>query len=288
MKFDYLIMNPPYNGNLHLKILTEALNNYVDKCINLSPVRWIQDKTARYKPGSDLNKFENEICTFIEDLSIITARDFFKLFNVLSEFDLGVYSITKKGGYDYKKLNYDSIVEKVLNTKPDVLTKHMEKDKIDGYRVRIQFLRPLRTDRDRIDASTKNRLFETCHNTKSWVYFNGINENGLHWTEDNPKGFIEGYNKDSPLPDSIPFPNKLSAYNFEQSTKTLFYRYLVYSMKTGSPLPTTYLPFLDNQVNPRTGLLGYESDWTDDDFKILYNITDDEWKKISDTIKPYI
>ena len=284
-------MNPPYDGSTHLKILSETLKflkNNLSKCVNLSPIRWLQDKTAKYKSGSDLLRFEQDICPFIEALEIITARDFFKLFNVASEFDLGITTLSSRGGYDYKSLSYDSIVDKVMNKSTDFLAKHIEHDKIDGYRVRIQFLRPRRTDRDRIDASTRNRLFETCHNTRSWVYFNGINKDGLHWTQDNPSGFITGYAIESPIPDSIPFNTKEEAISFEQSTKTTFYRYLVYTMKTGSPLPISYLPFLDKQVNLRTGLVGYKSDWTDEDFYSYYGITKAERKRIEETLKPYI
>ena len=40
-KFDCIIMNPPYERNLHLKIVTEAITHLKDnnsKCVNLSPV----------------------------------------------------------------------------------------------------------------------------------------------------------------------------------------------------------------------------------------------------------
>ena len=291
MKFDCIIMNPPYDGNTHLKILTEALKPLKDnssKCVNLSPIRWLQDKTAKYKTGSDLLRFEYDICVFIENLEIITARDFFKLFKVFSEFDLGITTLSNKGGYDYKSLSYDPIIEKVMDKNTDVLVKHIEHDKINGYRVRIQFLRPQITDRDKIDVSTKNRLYETCHNTKSWVYLNGINKDGIHWTQDNPKGFLAGYTLESPLPDSVPFKDKTTATNFEQSTKTIFYRYLVYSMKTGSPLPVSYLPFMEKVTNERTGLVGYESDWTDEDFYSYYGITEAERKRMEETLKPYL
>ena len=46
MKFDCIVMNPPYERNLHLKILAEAITHLKDEkstCVNLSPVRWLQD-----------------------------------------------------------------------------------------------------------------------------------------------------------------------------------------------------------------------------------------------------
>ena len=41
MKFDCIVMNPPYDKNLHLRILDEALEHLKDEnslCINLSPI----------------------------------------------------------------------------------------------------------------------------------------------------------------------------------------------------------------------------------------------------------
>ena len=46
MKFDCIIMNPPYCRNLHLKILNEAIC-YSDDIVNLSPIKWLQDPLAR-------------------------------------------------------------------------------------------------------------------------------------------------------------------------------------------------------------------------------------------------
>ena len=50
-------MNPPYDGNLHLKILEKVIP-IADKVINISPVRWLQDPLAKYKKNSDYKKFE--------------------------------------------------------------------------------------------------------------------------------------------------------------------------------------------------------------------------------------
>ena len=61
MKFDCIIMNPPYKRNLHLKILAEAIKRLKDddsKVVNLSPVRWLQDPLAKYKKNCDLKRFD--------------------------------------------------------------------------------------------------------------------------------------------------------------------------------------------------------------------------------------
>ena len=96
MKFDHIIMNPPYCRNLHLKILNEAIC-YSDDIVNLSPIRWLQDPLAEYKKNSDWKKFEN-IRFHIESLEIIYSETANKLFNIKFG-DLGIYHITENGGW---------------------------------------------------------------------------------------------------------------------------------------------------------------------------------------------
>ena len=85
MKFDHIIMNPPYCRNLHLKILNEAINNS-DDIVNLSPIRWLQDPLAEYKRNSDFKKF-TEIRERIESIEIITAKDACDVFGALFSTD---------------------------------------------------------------------------------------------------------------------------------------------------------------------------------------------------------
>ena len=60
MHFDVAIQNPPYDRNLHLKVLEQVLK-VADKVINISPVRWLQDPFAPYSSKSDYCKFEKSI-----------------------------------------------------------------------------------------------------------------------------------------------------------------------------------------------------------------------------------
>ena len=73
-KFDVAIMNPPYDGNLHLKILEKVIS-VADKVVNISPIRWLQDPLAKYKKNSDYNKFENSISKKIDDIEIVNEFD---------------------------------------------------------------------------------------------------------------------------------------------------------------------------------------------------------------------
>ena len=91
-------MNPPYDKNLHLKILREAMK-HGGEIANLSPIRWLQDPLAEYKRGSDWKKF-GDIREKIENIDLVSAKDAQALFGSAQYENLGIYHITKNGGAD--------------------------------------------------------------------------------------------------------------------------------------------------------------------------------------------
>ena len=81
MQFDKIIMNPPYDGSLHLKIL-EQVTSFLKEdgvCINLSPIGLIQKYytlgNTRILDFSDI--FDNEIS--ITKIPIRQARSGFRI-----------------------------------------------------------------------------------------------------------------------------------------------------------------------------------------------------------------
>ena len=98
MKFDCIIMNPPYMRNLHLKILAEAIKHLKDensKVINLSPVRWLQDPLAKYKKNCYLKRFESKIIQHIISLDTFDNSKTNQLFNIDTG-TLGIYVCSSK------------------------------------------------------------------------------------------------------------------------------------------------------------------------------------------------
>ena len=109
-KFDVAIMNPPYDRNLHLKIL-EAVIPHTEKTINISPVRWLQDPFAPYSTRSDYCKFEDSISKKIESLDVIPADKARELFDANMAMNLGIY-VCGNGGYNYN--HNDSLITKIV------------------------------------------------------------------------------------------------------------------------------------------------------------------------------
>lgn len=294
MTYDFILMNPPYDKNLHLKIVEQSINLLTDDgiLVNLSPIRWLQDPLAKYKKSSDYCKFEESVAKHIKGLVVVSGESAAEVFNAAMIMDLGIYVIDK-GTYDfYKKFNCNSIVDKVVDKKTEVLNDKLEYNVSDGWRVRLSGIRPVATEATAKSVLTSNvqrsALFETTHFVFSWVYKGGYTKDGKHWTENVfQKASRGGYDKSSNLPISISFKSEKKAVNFENSTKTTFHRYLVLKMKTDQNFPMNYVPFMGDCINPRTGKKGYESDWTDDDFRKYFDITDSEWEEIVETMKPY-
>ena len=112
MKFDVAIMNPPYDGNLHLKILEKVIP-IAKEIVNISPSRCPEDPLAKYKKASDFNKFEDNISKKIEKLEIISAAQSNKIFNI--SFGNMAISLIGKGGFDYNTFNNNVFVNKIVN-----------------------------------------------------------------------------------------------------------------------------------------------------------------------------
>ena len=260
--------------------------------VNLSPVRWLQDPLAKYKKSSDYNKFES-VRNGINDLSGRGGLETNKLFDRTSmSIDLGIYKITKSGGYVIPE---NSIIEKVING--DLIKNHIEKDALDGWRIRINKRLPIEANRCNA-KSVLSRQYELLHFSLSYVYKDGYTKDKVFWTEHRLAGAgNKTYPIGTPLFDSIPFASETEANNFEAYTKTTIFRYIFSQEKVGDATPLD-LPYLGDVDNPRTHKRGYESDWTNEDLCKVFGITGfisdteaekgSEWETVLETMKPYV
>lgn len=283
-KFDVAIMNPPYDGNLHLKILEKVIS-VADKVVNISPIRWLQDPLAKYKKNSDYNKFENSISKKIDDIEIVNGITATNLFGADFVSDLAIYTLST-GEFDYKCFNNNSIVDKVVTDKCKKLINVLEYKKQDGWRVRVQEMKPIPNNIDKNTIGYKTMKYFLTHSKLSWVYKDGY-QNNIHWSKNtlsNGTGRKTFTNKDI-LSESIKFDTEIEAKNFENSTKTMFYKYIFSTMKIDSHTPFKFLPYMPDYTQP----------WTDKRFCEYFGITgyiDDEhaepnseWEIILNTMK---
>ena len=281
MKFDCIIMNPPYQRNLHLKILAEAIKHLKDEksvCVNLSPVLWLEDPHAHMKSKSNLFKFDNSIVHKCEQLDVVDKDIANQLFNTGLFANLGIYVCKKNAkGIDSKnfwKRNFEDwevkVFDKVYALKTHIEDK-CENNKRDGIRVPIAFI-----------AGNRG----TLPIYKDIAYVVDGMKDGKDWTKCKNNG---GYEKEEgiPIPISIKFATEVEAQNFYDSWKTTFCKWLSKRFLFDQHIQLRFLPFLGDAINPRTGLKGYTGEWTDEDLVLYFNISPEEQKVIEETMSKY-
>ncbi len=296
MKFDCIIMNPPYQRNLHLKILAEAIKHLRDEksvCVNLSPDNWLHDFADTIK-RSDYNKYKNIPFKSIEHIGLLSKY-----------FDLGhtTYSgaiyvcCNNNGNYDLSKSLYRDISTGNIIL-PATVNKSLKNKIVNFIKTPQQSLEGnIKTGE--IDSNTKYvriipRLVGNpgyrCSclasiGSKRWdkTFFKG-KYNGI--TVSNTKKKLRNVSNYSSF-DYLEFNSEESALNWRNSCNTNFMRYVCTLVHVDANRHAQWIPWMGDAINPRTGKKGYEGEWIDDDFYVFFNITPDERKVIEETMEKY-
>ena len=283
MKFDCVIMNPPYQKNLHLKILAEAIKHLKDDdsmCVNLSPCEWLIDTLNEIKKNSAYKSYKTTILDYLENFTLIDAMTGNCLFNIGLMTDLGLYVCKKEcNAIDASKIKWlksnKQLFDKLINTSTRQFPEVVKYDEAKHI-----FFVPLKL----IANPYRTTAFNICTSTFQWIV-NGKLPNGNIWQTGIYKS--KSMNESKQLYGLV-FDNEEHAKNFYKSTYTRCFKYANMLVKRfNQNVNVTFLPWLGDAINPRTGLKGYESEWTDEDFYQFFNITDAEKKIIEDTMAKY-
>ena len=277
-KFDVAIMNPPYDGNLHLKILEKVIT-VADKVVNISPIRWLQDPLAKYKKNSDYNKFENSISKKIDDITFISTSESNKLFNILLLQPLAIYTISNGGyNYDFCTPLLKKIFDKIL------LENNFSKLKISNYNDNL--VNFVVVNKMAPPMKYGKPMFDTL---KTWCgYFtNKVNKKGETYqkAKDNCKASVRGnISKDI----AIVFTTDKETINCYNAFCTKFARFCCMKSVVDVHVNHKFLPYMQDYTQP----------WDDKRFCKHFNITgyiDDEhaapnseWEIILNTMKEYV
>ena len=243
MKFDCIIMNPPYQRNLHLKILAEAIKHLKDEksvCVNLSPISTYQKCV----------KLEKEFPVAVTDIDVISQEDMNNCFDIGLWVDGGIVTVGKNATKDFSKFTY--------------LVKHLalyKKLKKHSAKLKDQFTNS--------PADFSLRFFVGCNCDIS------------HKFTMTPKTYVDACTKK--LNGHIAFINctsDIERHNLYDVACGRFMKFCCY-------IDLDVRPWLGDAINPRTGLKGYQGEWTNDDLYKFFNITSEEQKVIEDTMKKY-
>lgn len=299
MNFDCIIINPPFKRSLHLKILAEANKHLKDDnslCVNLSPDTWLND-FADVSKKSDFNKFKDKlnILTF-ERIGL--ASKWFDLGH--TTYTLAIYVCGKNATnfnlinelYSDIKLNNNVIMPKWFNKKlKTILVDFISKN--DEYSLDSHIKTGIvgnNTKWTRYIPKLVGNPGDRCSQLASigserWDknFFKGVC-NGKTYSDTKKKlSNVKNYSEF----DYIEFSTEVEAINWRNSCNTNFMRYSCTLVHVDANRRAQWLPWLGSVINPRTGLKGYNSEWTDEDFYKFFNIIPEEQKIIEETMKKY-
>lgn len=271
MKFDCIIMNPPYSKNLHLKILAEAIKHLKDdnsKCVNLSPMRWLQDPLVEYKKHTDFKTFEYTISRHLDSVTVIPTVKCQQLFNALINIDLGIY-VAKK---NFSIYDYSNEWKNTTNAKHfEMIKKYWhfpEISKFNESRNNTEYFIAIRL----ITNPARATFYNICSNIGP--IFKSKTESGIFYKDAMYKS--KTFSDDRQL-NGIWFKTKTEAVNFYNSTLTVAYKYFCSLVMRDIHISPKFLLFMSDYTKP----------WDDARFYKFFNITPEEQKVIEDTMEKY-
>ena len=261
-------MNPPYSRSLHLKFLEKTIK-FTDKVVSIQPIRWLEDKTGRYKKNSAYNKYKESIAKYIKDLEIITAEEAEKKFIAAFIFNLGIYLCDKNGGYDIDKMTSNDIVNKVFEKMDDNINDHIEFSEPKNSIV-VSLITGGNNGRNKvIDLYFQNSDYDR------YIYdADGKRlDNGLTFKQNREKtawGNVKVRGEQT----NIKFNNVDECINFFNYTRTYLFRYIFNQITSGANVQAKFLPFMKDYSRP----------WTNKRLYNYFNITNKEQKYIEEYI----
>ena len=285
MKFDVAIMNPPYDGNLHLKILEKVIP-VADKVVNISPVSQLVNCVNTFKDGkNDTKKYFAGIGKHLKScgkiFSIEEALQIFTGARITNPLAIQVYEISYNSIEECERVNshngMKAIVKKVYDYSHDVdnIENHLESNKKDGYRIKF----------GRIGGGTWTAFRPHTLDAFKEVIYDGLLTDGRpHWQMCSVNQYTK---KTEELPESLPFTTKAEAQNFIDSYNTKFLKTCLGFLHVDMHIHPEYLPYMPDYTQP----------WTDKRFCEFFNITgyidnehaepNSEWETILNTMKEY-
>ena len=286
MKFDVAIMNPPYDKNLHLKILEKVIP-VADKVVNISPVSQLVNCVNTFKGGkNDTKKYFAGIGKHLKScgkiFSIEEALQIFTGARITNPLAIQVYEISYNSIEECERVNshngMKAIVKKVYDYSHDVdnIENHLESNKKDGYRIKF----------GRIGGGTWTAFRPHTLDAFKEVIYDGLLTDGRpHWQMCSVNQYTK---KTEELPESLPFTTKAEAQNFIDSYNTKFLKTCLGFLHVDMHIHPEYLPYMPDYTQP----------WTDKRFCEYFGITgyiDDEhaepgseWETILNTMKEYV
>ena len=280
MIINKVLMNPPYDGSLHLKVLDTVLTNVRGlnpeaELVTIQPARWLEDPLAEYKQNSDYKKYKT-IIDQLSNLQLVSTYDASDYFKITTSQDLAIYTF-KKGPVASVELFTpiaNACLTKILSQIKVSLRDKTDQKAHDGWRCEIKEMLPVSVGSHGSEGewSKSNNVCVVKHTGKV-VFYDGLDETGNPWyTTRAANGHA-----DIDFLYSIKFSTKEVAENFAESCRARFYKNLVYLVKFDQHAPLRFLPYMED----------YSKVWTDEDYCEFFGLNEEETEFMCRTVDDY-
>lgn len=182
-KFDIILMNPPYDRDLHIEFIRKCIG-LCDTLINISPGGFINNIGIHFSKQKS-----HDIIKHLKDVEFITIEDSNKYFNlgkngIKSDLHIGVYKHDYTEGKPTLNEDVSNVYKKIRYTCKTNLRQHfINKSKFGKYGVRIFRMHYDKNTPyydniictkgkavDGIDFKTENEMNNFIKSIHSWVY----------------------------------------------------------------------------------------------------------------------
>ena len=265
MKINKVLMNPPYDGSLHLEVLEATLKavketNAECEVVSVQPARWLEDPLAEYKQGSDYKKYKQTLIDNISKLQLVDATTACKAFNIMNSTDLAIYTFNTTRT-EIKITVQDNLINKLYSKISTMTTLHdkLDQNVVDGFRCEVKKLTS-GTGGHNLGDYDSSKVADV--NIVWGPYTDGYTKDGNFFTVGRQKNqFTKDY-----FANSIKFNSLDLANNFYLSCNTNFYRRLIHLFKWDVNVPLRFLPYMED----------YSKAWTDEAFCKFFDLTKEE------------
>ena len=283
-KFDLAIMNPPYDGNLHLKILEKVIP-IADKVVNISPIDWLMNPYG----GSVYNQYKHLKFNTIENAGLIK-----NIFNLdRASYTGGIYTIDKNANLTPDKFLYKFISTDFINYIDEKILSSIIKKTIDCDNLENHIVSGEINDKTKYTIVMPKLVGNPGEKTyKLYV-------RGSRWDKIFYKGLYKGKTasetkkklknvKNYTIFDYIEFDTKNEAENWIKSGETNFIKFMQIIQSVDANRRCSHTPYMQDYTQP----------WTDKRFCEYFGITgyisdteaepNSEWEIILNTMKEYV
>ena len=236
-----IITNPPYDGSLHLKILDKVIKACPNaEIVNLSPIRWAIDPSAKWKSCSGLKDASvNLIKAHTKSIDIITREEMGKYFETGQAAACAIYYVTKDGGFDFSQYE-NKIFDKIMAKTGDATILNNLQKNAEKYCIKIPHVYGY------ISSSVKEAKYITLNKEAS--FSNEVDSERTRW---------------------LNFATEEERNNCFDYFFTNFFKYITFITKTSLNM-VKILPFMPT----------YAHSWTDEMLYEYFGLTPDEIKEI--------